>query len=168
MRHLRAMAAALACVTTALGAHSAAGGQTGLGTVVVAFVLSGAVAWGLAGARLTRAQFMGLLVLCQVGVHLASMASSQMPHSMGPSMWLAHGAATAVSLALLARGESFVWAVAQHLALKPLTILRTVHVPAMRRLLVSTAAPTSGPRVEARLTPVRGPPAKPAFAASFL
>lgn len=161
VRHLRALAASLACVTAAFGAHAVSGGQVVPTTVVGAFVLCGAVAWAIAGARLGRAQLLGLLVLCQVGVHVASMATQGAhPATMGAAMLLTHGAATIVSLVALSRGEAFVWAVAQHLALRPLAMLlqRTQVRPADQPI---ASTPVAGPHaaVTSRVTPVRGPPA---------
>lgn len=170
MRHLRAMTAALACVTTAFTAHAMAGGRADAAAVVTTFVISGAVAWTLAGVRVSRAQLLGLLVLAQAGVHLASMAtvSSGPEHAMGASMLLAHVAATAVSLLLLARGEAFAWAIAERLALRPLAVLRTLDVPAVRRLAVAGAQQTLARAAFLQSHPVRGPPTKLAFAVPSL
>ena len=168
VRHLRAMSAALACVTTAFAAHTVAGGSAGLGTVVTTFVLSGAVAWALAGARLARPQMLGLLVLCQVGVHLASMAGQPADHTMGASMLASHAAATALSLVLMSRGEAFVWAMARRLGLRRITVLSHLDVPVLRPLLVSIPAARPGGTLASRLLPVRGPPTKHAFVAPSL
>lgn len=155
------MAASLACVTTAFGAHAASGGQTPRPTtVVIALVLSGAVAWLIAGVRLTALQMLGLLVLCQSGAHIASMASDAgAPASMGWSMLTMHAVATAVSLAALVKGESFVWAVAHRLALRPWrALLHPVVVPSARTTIVSIPATRPHGVRAARVTPVRGPP----------
>jgi len=160
VRHLRAMAASLACVATAFGAHVASGGQTSSLVVVCAFALSGAVAWSLAGARLTGAQLLGLLVLCQIAVHGVSMASQMgRPASMGAAMLATHCLATAFSWVLLVRGEAFVWAIARRLALRPLLLLLRTWRPQPETTLV-VAVPATGVRrvLASRITPVRGPP----------
>ncbi len=154
------MAASLACVTTAFGAHAASGGQIEPTTVVAAFVASGALAWLIAAVRLTHLQMLGLLVLCQVGVHAASMAShAAEPASMGPTMALMHVGATVVSLMALARGESFVWAVAERLALRPLRLLlHHVTMPPSGIAIVSIPATRPREVLGLRVAPVRGPP----------
>lgn len=154
------MAASLGCVLAALTAHAASGGVAAPGTVVAACVVSGALAWRIAGVRLTNLQLLGLLVLCQVGVHMASMAAS--PHtggSMGVSMLLTHAGATAISLLALSRGESFVWAVAEMFALRPLRLLLHRHADLPARTTAVSIPATRPRRVHAtRVTPVRGPP----------
>lgn len=160
VRHVRAMAASLACVATAFGAHIISGGHASGAAVVTVFVLAGAVAWSLAGARLTRLQLLGLLVLCQVGVHGASMAAETgQPAVMGAAMLATHCLATALSLVLLARGEAFVWAVAHHLALRPLLLLLRTGVRQPRATtIVAVPATRVGGVCASRITPVRGPP----------
>lgn len=155
------MAASLACVTTAFGAHAASGGQTPQpATVVTAFVVSGALAWLIAGVRLTAPQMLGLLVLCQSGVHVALMAShTGAPALMGWSMLTMHAVATAVSLVALVKGESFVWAVARRLALRPWhTLLHPFVVPPAGTAIVSIPATRPRDVRATRVTPVRGPP----------
>lgn len=160
VRHVRAMAASLACVATAFGAHIASGGEASGAGVAVVFVLSGAVAWSLAGARLSRPQLLGLLLLCQIGVHGASMASeSGQPAPMGAAMLATHCLATACSLVLLARGEAFVWAVAHHLTLRPLLLLlRSWRPQPTATPVVAIPATRVGGVLASRITPVRGPP----------
>lgn len=169
MRHLRALAASLACVASAFGAHVLAGGQSSPLAVVAVFVAAGAAAWGLARVRLTSLQLLGLLVLGQIAVHTVSMASSTdhaMP--MGASMLAIHAATTALSWWALVRGEAFVWAIAQHLALRPIALLlhgwsvRPAHAP-----IASTPVAVRPSLLDLHVTPVRGPPAKPAFALSL-
>lgn len=154
------MAASFACVTAAFAAHVASGGIAEPSTVAVAFVVSGALAWLIAGARLTHLQMLGLLVLCQAGVHVASMVTAPTSGaSMGTSMWMTHAAATAVCLVVLAGGESFVWAVAQRLALRPLQLLlERFVIPPGRPSFVSITATRPRTRLVAHVAPVRGPP----------
>lgn len=144
----------------AFAAHTMSGGVAAPTTVAVTFVVAGAIAWCIAGVRLTNLQLIGLLVLCQVGVHAASMATATAPiGSMGGPMLLTHLAATAISLLALSRGESFVWDVADRLALRPLRlILRRATTPPEHSTIVSIPA-TRPRRVHATcVTPVRGPP----------
>lgn len=153
------MAASLACVTTAFAAHLASGGSAAPATVIIAFAGCGALVWLIAGVRVSPSQLLGLLVLCQAGVHVASMATSASDASMGVPMVLTHLLATAISLLALARGESFVWAVAQRLALRPLRLLLGgFALPAVGAVVA--AIPATRPRRELleRVAPVRGPP----------
>ncbi|MGJ9423425.1 hypothetical protein [Aeromicrobium sp. CF3.5] len=164
------MSASLACVASAFGAHVLAGGQAELASVVVVFLVSGALVWALAGVRLTSVQLLGLLILGQVGVHTVSMASATgdaMGMGMGSSMLAIHAAVTLVSWCALSRGEAFVWAVAQHLALRPLDLLlhRWSARPA-RAPISSTPVVVRPSLLDRDVTPVRGPPAKPVFALS--
>lgn len=165
-RHLRAMSASLACVASAFGAHVLAGGQAEHTVVMAVFVVSGALAWALASVRLTSLQLLGLLVLGQIAVHGVSMASST-GHAtpMGLSMFAIHAGVTLFSWWALSRGEAFCWAVAHHLALRPLALLlhRWSARPA-RASIASTPVAVRPSLLHLHVTPVRGPPAKPAFA----
>lgn len=168
MRHTRALAASLACVASAFGAHLLAGGQASPLAVVAVFVVSGAAAWGLARVRLTSPQLLGLLVLGQIAVHAMSMASSIGQETpMGASMFAIHAGATLVSWWALARGEAFAWAVAQHLALRPLALLLHGWSARPDRAPIASTPVIDRPSLlDLHVTPVRGPPAKPAFALS--
>lgn len=119
VRLLRSLAAALVCVAAAAAGHLAAGGP--LPAVAVLAVLAGAsgVAWLLSVRRITPGQLVGLLVLCQVGVHLGAMGQHA---TMGAGMIGAHVLATAVSALVLARGEQFVWQLADRLGLVPVAL----------------------------------------------
>ena len=169
MRHVRALAASLACVTSALGAHVLAGGHAAHLTVVAVFIASGAIAWALAGVRLTSAQLLGILVLGQIGVHGVSMASAS-GHTtpMGLSMLAIHAGVTLLSWWALSRGEAFVWAVAQHLALRPIVLLlHRWSARPVRAAVASTPVAVRPTLLDLDVTPVRGPPAEPAFALSL-
>ncbi len=161
MRHARALAASAACVATAFGAHAASGGEVAPLLVGAAFVISGAAAWSLGGRRLTGAQMLGLLVLCQTAVHVAAMSSAS-GHAapMGATMLTAHVLTTLLSWWAMMRGEAFAWSLAQHLALRPLTLLLRTWRPSVDRSLPVLTAP--GPICRgvwsSRATPVRGPP----------
>lgn len=74
-----------------------------------------AVAWLLSVRRVTPGQMIGLLVLCQVCVHAGG---GMGPMTMSAGMVAAHLTATAVSAALLAWGEAFVWQLAERLGLR--------------------------------------------------
>jgi hypothetical protein len=156
VRLVRSIAAALVCVVAASAGHLSGGGA--MPAVAAAAVFAGAVpvAWFLSSRRITPGQMIGLLVLCQVGVHLGA------PHadmSMGPAMLVGHVVATLASAAVLARGEHFVWELARLLRLRLAPLLHLlVPVPSMRPLL-AVVAPR--PMHDARLTysrSLRGPP----------
>jgi hypothetical protein len=125
--------------------------------VMAVFAGSAAVAWLLSARRLTATQLLGLLVLCQVVVHLGA-AEGDM--TMGASMVAAHVVATAVSVLALARGEAFVWTLAERLALRVAPLLHANReLPVVAAGPVSTAAPRS--RRDVRLAHsrwLRGPP----------
>lgn len=99
---------------------------------VAVFAGTAPIVWFLSSRRITPGQLIGLLVLCQTAVHLGA------PHadmSMGPSMIAGHLAATALSALVLARGERFVWHLAQRLGLRLAPLLDVVlPVPSVRRL----------------------------------
>lgn len=114
VRLVRSTAAALACVVTAATGHLAAGGMFGATAALTTFGGAATIAWLLSGRRLTTGQLVGLLVLCQVAVHLGASGDMRM------SAWMiaAHVAATAVSALALDRGEAFVWQLAERLGLR--------------------------------------------------
>lgn len=115
VRLARSLAIALLCTATAAFAHLWAGGIVPIGAVAALFAGASVVAWLLSSRRVTPGQLVGLLVLCQIVVHLTcSMGSMDMP----ASMLMTHGVATALSGLVLARGESFVWRVAERLGLR--------------------------------------------------
>ena len=115
VRLVRSTAAALACVATAAIGHAAAGGTIGPVAVLTTFAGAATVAWLLSARRVTPGQLLGLLILCLVGVHLGCSTADM---SMSASMVVAHAVATAFSALLLARGEAFVWQLAERLALR--------------------------------------------------
>ncbi|MFC5678632.1 hypothetical protein [Aeromicrobium endophyticum] len=161
LRALRSTAAALVCVVAAAIGHHSAGGALPAGAVVSVFAGSALVAWLLSARRVTATQLLGLLVLCQVAVHLGA-SSGEM--TMGAAMMGAHLAATAVSVLALARGEAFVWSLAERLALRVAPLLHAVHeLPVVVAGPVSTAAPRSRRDVHlAHSRWLRGPPVSPA------
>jgi hypothetical protein len=115
VRLVRSTAAALACVATAAIGHAGAGGTIGSAAVLTTFAGAASIAWLLSARRVTPGQLLGLLILCQVCVHLGCSTGEM---SMSVSMVVAHAAATAVSTLTLARGEAFVWQLAERLALR--------------------------------------------------
>ena len=156
VRLVRSVAAALVCVATAGVGHHLAGGTLPAPAVLTVLVGATAVSWMLSARRVTPGQLVGLLVLCQVGVHLGA------PHadmSMGPAMLAGHVVATLVSAAVLARGERFVWELARLLRVRLAPLLHLlVPVPSLRPLL-AVVAPRS--LRDARLAysrSLRGPP----------
>lgn len=115
VRLVRSTAAALACVATAAIGHAGAGGTIGPASVLTTFAGAASIAWLLSVRRVTPGQLVGLLILCQVVVHLGCSTGEM---SMSASMLVAHAAATAVSALMLARGEAFVWQLAERLGLR--------------------------------------------------
>jgi hypothetical protein len=115
VRLVRSTAAALACVATAATGHFAAGGTIGSTAVLTTFAGAAAIAWLLSARRVTPGQVVGLLILCQVCVHLGCSTGEM---TMSASMIAGHVAATAVSALMLARGEAFVWHLAERLGLR--------------------------------------------------
>jgi hypothetical protein len=145
------------CVVAAAIGHHSAGGALPAGAVVSVFAGSAVVAWLLSARRVTATQLLGLLVLCQVVVHLGASGGEM---TMGVAMMAGHVAATAVSVLVLARGEAFVWSLAERLALRVAPLLRVVHeLPVAAAAPVSTAAPRSRRDVHlAHSRWLRGPP----------
>ncbi|MCL8251117.1 hypothetical protein AERO_06955 [Aeromicrobium fastidiosum] len=160
VRIARSVAAALVCVLAAATGHHAAGGPLPAIAVLSVFAGSAAVAWLLSSRRVTPSQLLGLLVLCQVVVHLGASDGTMV---MGGAMVAAHVAATAVSVLALSRGEALVWRLAERLVLRAVPVLgATDVVPPVRR--VRTVARTRS-RHDVRLTHsrvLRGPPVSPA------
>lgn len=156
IRLVRATAAALVCVTAAATGHHTAGGALPAGAVLTVFAASAAVAWLLSARRITPGQLLGLLALCQICVHLGT-SSDEM--TMGAAMIAGHVAATAVSVAVLAHGERFVWELASRLALRPLPLLRrTFAVPSLRPLIPVVAPRSLHDIFLAHSRSLRGPP----------
>ncbi len=115
VRLVRSFTIAALCAATAASAHIVAGGEVPVSAVMVLFVGASAVAWLVASRRVTSGQIVGLLLLCQVVVHLTCSMGSM---AMSLTMLAMHAVATAVSALVLARGERFVWRVAERLGLR--------------------------------------------------
>lgn len=115
VRIARSLSAALVCVVTAAVGHLSAGGTIPATAVVAAFAGSAGIAWLLSARRVTSGQLVGLLVLCQVGVHLGDSTAGM---RMSTTMIAAHLVATAVSALALSRGEAFAWQLAERLGLR--------------------------------------------------
>jgi hypothetical protein len=128
VRLARSVAAALVCTLTAALGHLAGGGVIPTEMALMAFLGSALVAWSLSARRVTASQLIGLLVLCQVCVHLSSTSMN-----MSALMVTTHIIATIASAALLTYGEAFVWRLAEHLGLRAVPeLLRVGAVPAVR------------------------------------
>lgn len=140
VRLVRSTAAALACVATAATGHAGAGGELGASAVIATFAGSAAIAWLLSARRVTPGQLLGLLLLCQVGVHLACSTGEM---TMSASMIAGHVAATAVSALMLARGEAFVWQLAERLGLRAIAHALQVAPAPSRRPLPAVVATRS-------------------------
>lgn len=156
MRLVRSVAAALACVTAAAVGHQSAGGQLSGPAVLTVFAGGAGITWLLSSRRVTTGQIFGLLVLCQVSVHLAASDSAM---TMDAQMVAGHVLATVVSALILSRGERFVWHIAARLALRAAPILHESIVVPSRRPLVPIMAPRSRHDVLlAHSRSLRGPP----------
>ena len=132
VRLVRSTAAALACVAAAATGHALAGGTIGAAALLATFGGAAAVAWLLSARRVTPGQLVGLLILCQVCVHLGCSTGEM---RMSASMIAGHVAATAISALALARGEAFVWQLAERLGLRVTPLeLRIAAVPSWRTL----------------------------------
>jgi hypothetical protein len=115
VRIVRSTAAALACVATAAAGHASAGGTIGSAAVLTTFAGAAAISWLLTARRVTPGQLVGLLIRSQVWVHIGCSTGEM---SMTASMIVAHAAATVASAWTLARGEAFVWQLADRLGLR--------------------------------------------------
>lgn len=153
---MRSLAIALLCTATAAFAHLSAGGIVPGSAVVTLFFGAAAIAWIVSARRVTTGQMVGLLVLCQIVVHLTCSMGSM---DMSGSMLATHAAATALSALALAHGEAFVWRVAERLGLRLRPhLLRFVPVPSRVELVPVTVARS---RHDVRLAysrAMRGPP----------
>ena len=140
--------------------HHAAGGPLPAVAVLSVFAGAAVVAWLLSARRVTPSQLLGLLVLCQVVVHLGASEGDMV---MGGTMIGAHVAATAVSVLALARGEALVWRLAERLVLRAVPLLRAIAATPSSRRVAPVAATRS--RRDVRLAhsrSLRGPPVSPA------
>jgi hypothetical protein len=156
VRAARSIAAGLVCVTAAAVGHRAAGGPLPAEAVLAAFAGSSVVAWLLSSRRVTPSQLLGLLVLCQVVVHLGASEDEMV---MGASMVAGHVVATAVSVLALAHGEALVWRLARRLVLRAVPVLRAVRAHPSARAVVAVARTRSRRDVLlAHSRSLRGPP----------
>lgn len=158
VRLLRSIAAALACVSVAAMGHNFAGGHLAATAIVAVFIGGAVITWLLSARRLYPTQILGLLVLCQVGVHLCA---SDTAMTMDATMVVGHVAATVVSAAVLTRGERFVWLVAERLGIRVAPILAVAGIVPSVRPLIPVVAPRSRRDVMlAHSRALRGPPSE--------
>lgn len=156
VRLVRSLAIALLCTATAAFAHLLAGGLVPGSAVAILFLSATAVAWVVSARRVTTGQIIGLLVLCQIVVHLTCSMGSM---DMSGSMLATHVAATALSALALARGEAFVWRVAERLGLRLRPhLLGFVPVPLRVELVPVTVARSRRDVRLAHSRVLRGPP----------
>lgn len=145
-------------MTASAVGHLCAGGQLSASAVIAVFAGGAAITWLLSARRVTVGQITGLLVLCQALVHLGG---SDTAMTMDATMLLAHVAATAISAVTLARGEHFVWQLAERLALRLAPLLRaSTLVPAARVLVPALAPRTHDGVLLAHSRSLRGPPTR--------
>lgn len=122
VRLLRSLAAAHICLIVAVGGHRIAGGEVDSGPVpAAALVLILALSLLLSGRRLILGQMVGLLAIAQLVVHM-SCAQGSAAKDLGPTMVTGHVLATVLTAAALARGERFLWALADGLGLRRLEL----------------------------------------------
>lgn len=127
------------------------------GSAVAVFLGAAAIAWLLSARRVTPGQLVGLLTLCQVGVHLGGSPGDMV---MSAPMIAGHAAAVAVSAVLLARGEAIVWHLAERLGLRGWSTVVVRHVPRAAPAPLPALAPRALHDVRlAHSRVVRGPPA---------
>lgn len=123
IRLLRSLAASSISVLLAVGGHRLGGGEVVspliLGAVSTTVL---AVAFQLAGRKVTMGQIIGLLLIGQILVHAGCMAGAE-PMSSGPAMLVAHLLATAVTTAALSKGEQLLWTLAECLGLRRMRLL---------------------------------------------
>lgn len=132
VRLVRSTAAALACVATAATGHASVGGTISATAISTTFAGSAAIAWLLSARRVTPGQLVGLLILCQVVIHFGCSTGEM---TMSGSMVAGHVVATAISALALARGEAFVWQLAERLGLRAIAPeLRVAPIPSWRPL----------------------------------
>lgn len=156
VRLVRSVAAALVCVSAAAAGHHQAGGALPAAAVIAVFAGSAIIAWVLSARRITSGQLVGLLVLCQVGVHLTASASDMV---MGPGMLVGHVVATGFSVVVLARGERFAWQLAERLALRVAPLIRAFAVVAARRVALPVVITRTLHDICLTCSrPLRGPP----------
>ncbi|MDR7086868.1 hypothetical protein J2X11_001707 [Aeromicrobium panaciterrae] len=156
LRLVRSLVIALLCTATAAIAHLSAGGIVPGFAVVTLFLGAGAVSWVVSSRRVTTGQMVGLLVLCQICVHLGCSMGSM---NMSALMATTHIAATAVSALALARGEAFVWRVAARLGLRLRPhVLGFVPVPSRVELVPVTVTRSRHDVRLAHSRALRGPP----------
>jgi len=106
----------------AAAGHVVAGGSVAAGVLIGVALGAGGLTWCLASRRLTIGQLVGLLLLAQAVVHV-SCAWTDDQMSMGAGMIAAHAVATAASAGLLARGEGFLWLLADRVGLRARPLL---------------------------------------------
>lgn len=160
IRLLRVCAASVIALTLALAGHTLGGGETSsLPVILTVLALVTSAAWLLSIRRLTTSQIVGLLLIAQIAVHLGCMVGTT-PSTLSGAMIGGHLIATGFTAMILARGERFVWALAERLGLRVLPMLTAV-APAVHRR--SRRIPASDERrppvfVFAGGTGLRGPP----------
>ena len=156
LRLVRSVAAALVCTLTAALGHLAGGGVIPTEAALIVFAGAALVAWLLSARRVTGGQLVGLLVLCQVCVHFGGSMSAM---HMSALMVATHVVATIVSAALLTRGESFVWHVAERLGLRAVAALVRAHaIPTARPMALVHQSHSLTNALLAHSRIERGPP----------
>lgn len=132
IRLLRACAAAFIGLTLALAGHLIGGGDAAsLPLILSVLGLVTGAAWLLSSRCLTTGQIVGLLLIAQIVIHLSCVIDTT-PTTVGPAMIGGHVFATSLTAFLLARGESFLWALAEKAGLRTVPMLIAISHPAGR------------------------------------
>ena len=159
LRGIRAVLVAAAAIGIGVAGHVVGSGSTpSVPTAVVLVLGASMLCAALSGRRWTPARLTAALLLTQGGLHL--LGSGDAGLSAGPAMVIWHLAATAVSVAVLTRGEDLIWVVVDVLALRPWRWLTESPIPVQthRRLSLLHHVGRLGASRPTLIAPVRGPP----------
>lgn len=133
VRWARGVTVGLLTVLLGTAAHVVAGGHAP--PIAVAAPLAAVVtllAVGLSGRRWESSSLLGLFLLAQTGIHVASMSVAPHGSMADPAMIASHVLAAAVLVATVLHGERVLHSLVDHLALRG-PRLRDAAVPLVRR-----------------------------------
>lgn len=129
IRLARVFAGSFAIVVLATYGHEVGGGHAPpVGLLALLVVIVSSLMWMLSGRRLLFGQLFGLLLLAQIGVHLAGMLTVGMV-PMGLAMLIGHAIAIGLTAGVLACGERSVWALAERLGFHAVALALYRHAP---------------------------------------
>ncbi len=158
---MRALVASTVALALALAGHKLGGGEgAALGVTTATFGAVFTLSWILGTRRVTAGQIVGFLLLAQMAVHLGCVFGATMA-PLDAAMVGGHVVATGLTALILARGERFLWSVAERLGLRADTILtkRLSRLPScIARRMLTSDDPRSPACVFAGGNGLRGPP----------